>query len=91
MTIHQIANKMTIQEAVDNGISRIRRPEWNNLLTYLKLDIIEGKLGPWVHLYARMEQEVMNQETPTSMLCLGYNTTTDTSWVAYAGPLDEGG
>ena len=81
---------LTIAQAAERGISRLRDPKWANPNAYLKIDIVEqdGRKfhGPWVHLYDRLTQELSGLPTPhtVSMLMLSGEPG-----VAYDGPLDE--
>ena len=63
---------ISINEAVANGITRIRMPHWAIREDYIKLDIIAGKLGPWLHLYSPMNEEI-NGRNPVSMLFLEFD------------------
>ncbi len=58
---------ISINEAVSQGIERIRRPHWAIPEDHLKLDIIDGKLGPWLHVYSPMNEEI-NGKNPVDML-----------------------
>lgn len=43
---------MTLKEAVNKKISKVRRPMWANPNAHLRFDILaNGSFGPWVHLY----------------------------------------
>ncbi len=76
---------MTAGEAAKHGIRRLRRPVWAHPEAYLRIDILDGRVGPWFHLYERKTQEVIGEKTPQTFIGLG-DTTDD--YEPYAGPLD---
>ena len=41
---------MTISEAVQNGIGRLRKPYWNPQ-AWLELYLLDGRYGPWATLH----------------------------------------
>ncbi len=57
---------------------------------YMKIDIIQHPaarfLGPWLHLYDRVCQQVIGEPTPQHTFSIG-DTIDD--YEAYTGPLDE--
>lgn len=56
---------MTLQEASEAGISRLRRPMWVNPSAYIKIDLLgNGMLGPWMRLYDRETQSAIGEPTP---------------------------
>lgn len=58
---------ISIEDAAAAGIERLRLPVWANPLDHLKLDIIDGKPGPWTHLYAPFNKEC-NGRDPVDVL-----------------------
>lgn len=77
---------MKIVDAAKKGISRLRRPMWVNLESYVKVDIFSGgRIGPWLHLYDRPIQEMLNDPTPQPILSVGDDTE---DWEEYTGLLD---
>ena len=48
---------ISIKEAAALGVERVRKPIWANKLDHLKIDIIDGKPGPWLHLWAPFNKE----------------------------------
>lgn len=60
---------ISINQAAAMGIDRLRQPRWANLEDYLKIDIIDGKAGPWGHLYSPAN-EAVNGRNPVDMLLL---------------------
>jgi hypothetical protein len=81
---------MTLHEATQQGIRRVRRPCWAFPDAYLLLDLIATdngwRRGPWVHLYERRCQESINAPTPQHLLALQDDTA---DYVAYTGELDR--
>ena len=78
---------MTLNQAVELGISRVRRPIWANPKAYVRIDLVgKGMIGPWLHLYDRGFQELMGDTTPQSILNTG-DTTSD--YEEYTGELDK--
>ena len=63
---------ISINEAVANGIEKIRKPEWVNREDHLKLDIIDGKIGPWIHLFSPLN-EVLGSPDPQDLLFMGFD------------------
>jgi len=80
---------MTIQEAIEQRIPRIRSPKWKDD-TYIRLPLMEeGSHGPWAELYARFEQTAL--DIPVGSQKIGmWTLTEDTSdeWEVYEGPVD---
>jgi hypothetical protein len=60
---------ISIKQAAAQGISLIRKPNWVNPADHLKIDIIDGKPGPWVHLYSPVN-EMINGRNPVGILQL---------------------
>lgn len=76
---------MTIDEAVENGISRVRRPMWSNPNAYVRLDLVDGGRGPWLRLYDRTSQEAIGEPTPQVAPCFNDSLT---DYEEYTGPID---
>ena len=51
-SLHEMRRLISINHAVSMGIERIRKPAWANDMDHIKIDIIDGELGPWVHVYS---------------------------------------
>ncbi len=60
---------ISINQAAAQGIDRLRQPQWASAEDYLKIDIIDGKAGPWGHLYSPVN-ELINGRNPVDMLLL---------------------
>ncbi len=64
---------MTIQEALDRRIPRIRQPQWAFPRAYIRLPLLaDGKYGPWAELYDRRSQEAIGVAVGTQRLCVLY-------------------
>ncbi|WP_426106401.1 hypothetical protein [Massilia sp. TSP1-1-2] len=78
---------ISIDEAAAQGIERLRLPVWANPLDHLKIDIFDGKPGPWTHLYAPLNKEC-NGHDPIDVLCLQVDYTAK-SYLPYEGPTSD--
>ena len=80
---------MKLEEAAAAGIARVRLPQWANPDAYLKLDLMaDGKMGPWLHLYDRRSQEVIDEPTPQNVIG-AWQTRGDDDFEEYKGPIDQ--
>lgn len=85
--MHAARRLISINEAVKLGHPRLRRPIWANPFDHLKIDLIDGKMGPWIHLYAPFNKEC-NGRDPVDMLALQHRDSFDTpEFEVYDGPL----
>ncbi len=80
-------NKISIEEAATRGIERLRQPQWVTAEDHLKIDIINGKPGPWTHLYAPFNLEC-NGKDPVDVLCINMNYKS-ADWLPYTGPVAD--
>lgn len=60
---------ISINQAAAQGVDKLRLPIWASPEDYLKIDIIDGKAGPWGHLYSPIN-EAINGKNPVDMLLL---------------------
>lgn len=84
-------NLISIADAAANGIERVRLPHWANPLDHLKIDIVDGKPGPWLHLFAPFNKEC-NGRDPVDFLWIAGPMKTDVNvaeFFPYGGPLPE--
>lgn len=77
---------MTLSEATQQGITRLRRPMWANKNAYLKIQILDGLRGPWAELWSRDEQLLIEAPTPQRIIAIGDQTD---DYVEYRGVIDE--
>lgn len=61
---------ISINQAAAEGIERVRRPAWANSFDHIKIDIIDGKPGPWLHLWCPINM-MMSSRDPVDMLSFG--------------------
>lgn len=84
---HTDRRLISINEAVKLCHPRLRKPNWANPFDHLKIDIFDGQIGPWLHLYAPFNMEC-NGRDPVNMLTIDHSGTFDTpEFEIYAGPL----
>jgi hypothetical protein len=85
--VEPVVSLISINEAAALGIDRIRKPIWATPEDHLKIDIINGKPGPWIHLYAPFNKEC-NGCDPVNILWIqmDYN---EPVYVPYTGPLPD--
>jgi hypothetical protein len=77
---------MTLQEAAQKGIARLRLPHWSFKNAYVRQDILpSGLVGPWLHLFSPDEQKAIGVETPQTFLRLG--SFDEARFEEYTGPL----
>jgi hypothetical protein len=76
---------LSIADAAAKGIGLLRSQKWTNPLSHLRIDILDGKPGPWVHLYDPMNVAI-NKKDPVDILFLSmdYNSK---DWLEYTGPV----
>ena len=59
---------ISINEAIDRGITKVRLPIWATLSDHLEFHITEsGHVGPWVKLWS-IHNEICEQENPHILL-----------------------
>lgn len=80
-------NLISITEAAKQGISRLRKPIWVNQMDHLRIDIIDGAPGPWLHVYCPANK-ACNGKDPVDLLCISmdYNAK---EFEPYTGPLPD--
>lgn len=77
---------MTLNEAAIAVICRLRKSNWANPKTYVKIDLFDdGLMGPWLHLYDRETQQLLGSLTPQTVLA---DDMTD-DYEEYKGHIDE--
>lgn len=79
---------ISINEARINGFQYLRFPKWSNREDYIKLDYVvmdgERLLGPWVHLYSPMNEEI-NGRNPVDLLITEFDLD-EVKWEIWAKP-----
>jgi hypothetical protein len=80
---------MSLRDAAARGIERVYQPNWVGRMDHFKIDIIDGRMGPWVHLYSPQNKEI-NGRDPVDMLALaGVIDVNAKGCYAYTGPLPD--
>lgn len=77
---------MTISEALDKGIKRLRLPVWENPEAYIRLTLCDGGRTVWTSLYSRREQIAIGEPVPQILLHCGDD---ERDYVEYDGPIDR--
>lgn len=86
---HTARRLISINEAVKLGYARLRKPKWSNSMDHIKLDLIDGSLGPWIHVYCPYNKEI-NGRDPVDILGITQQDSFDTpEFEVYDGPLPD--
>ena len=91
MTNDASPRMISMNEAAAKGIERLRKPSWSDPFDHIKIDIFEGKPGPWMHLYAPFNLEC-NKRDPVDILWsiqFGKESADSVEFVPYEGPLPD--
>lgn len=75
---------ISLKQAAEQGILRVRLPIWANPLDHLKIDSLDGKLGPWIKLCAPANMGI-NGKDPVPMLCIDFDLDKE-EYLPYTGP-----
>lgn len=78
---------ISINEAARRGIERLRLPRWADKMDHIKIDIVDGRLGPWLHLWCPFNTEC-NGRDPVDQL-LSSDWCDEPEWEVYRGPLPD--
>lgn len=81
---------ISITAAAAAGIKRLRSPVWANDRDYIRIDIIDGMPGPWLHLFSSGNIAI-GHANPKSFIGVNYfpGFSYETQWaVPYEGELD---
>lgn len=81
---------ISIQEAAEQGIDRLRRPEWACKFDHVKIDIIDGHTGPWLHLFSPANVAINGRDPANSLVTSWGTGALDAQvFVPYNGPLPD--
>lgn len=58
---------ISLRLAARLGINKLRKLEWINKNDYIEIDIVDKKLGPWVHLYSDSNIDISGKN-PVDMI-----------------------
>jgi hypothetical protein len=78
---------ISIQDAAARGIERVRKPIWADPLDHIKIDIVEGKPGPWLHLWCPFNKEC-NGRDPVDAFAYQWDLSV-AEFEPYDGPLPQ--
>jgi hypothetical protein len=76
---------ISIEDAAAIGVQRVRKPYWADPLDHVKIDIIDGKPGPWLHLWCPFNKEC-NGRDPVEAFAYQWNLSVP-EFELYDGPL----
>ena len=76
---------ISISEAAARRIERVRKPIWADPLDHIKIDIIDGKPGPWLHLWCPFNKEC-NGRDPVDAFAYPWDLSIP-EFEPYVGPL----
>lgn len=79
-----MAELISITEAAAQGIERVRKPVWRDPCAHLKIDISDGRPGPWLHLYDPFNKKC-NGRDPVDFLGIHQDYKAK-EFLPYAGP-----
>lgn len=78
-------NMISIREAAAQGIERLREPQ----MDHLKIDIVDGAPGPWVHLYCPTNKSLHGRD-PVDIFALGQAMRLEEKcYLPYTGDLPD--
>ena len=78
---------ISILEAAEQGILRIRKPIWANPMDHILITIFEDEPGPWLKLYAPYNLAI-DGEHPVTLLITAFSIE-EQDWERYTGPLPD--
>ncbi len=78
---------ISINEAAAQDIARVRKPIWSNPLDHVKIDIIDRKPGPWLHLWCPFNREC-NGRDPVDSFAYQWDLNFP-EFIPYVGPLPD--
>lgn len=88
--LHRDRRLISCRQAAQMGIERLRKPVWSNPFDHVKIHIVNGELGPWMHLFAPFNHEC-NGRDPVDILWAvqgpGWANPDAEELVGYDGPL----
>src|SRR4029077_3212709 len=81
---------ISLNQAAARGIERIRKPHWADPADHFKLDIIDGKPGPWLHLFAPFKKECNGRDPVDILWIIQFGNDADAAeFIPYDGPLPD--
>jgi len=82
---------MTIKEALDKRIPRVRRPMWASPTAYLRLPLLFADgVGPWAELYDDdCQLHVLDCRPGSQRICVLLDDEAITDFETYTGPVSS--
>lgn len=81
---------ISLNEAVDRRIDKLRMVQWTNPHDHISLDIFEdGTHGPWVSLWSPAN-EIVGNRNPHKMICMQFDWDAK-EWLPWEDPDAEQG
>src|SRR3990167_6972950 len=77
---------ISIHEAIQSRVERIRKPNWAIPFDHLFLCIKDGKMWPFGYLYSP-SNFICNGEDPCKVLIVGFGSCIERIYEPYVGPL----
>lgn len=79
---------MTLRQALDQRIPRVRKVVWANPTAYLRLPLLAEGYGPWAELYdERVQREVVGVRPGSQRVCVVGVYGDDDGYEVYDGPV----
>ena len=85
--VEQAPKLISLKQAAQQGVDRVRLPRWAHKMDHLKIDIIAGMPGLWLHLYCPLNR-ACNGRDPVDTLGLDSNYDAE-EFEIYQGPLPD--
>lgn len=80
---------ISITQAVEQGIDRLRKPIWKlNEFDHIKIYIVNGCLCPWCHIYSALNRAI-NKQDPIGISITEIGSVIEEEWEVYDGHLPE--
>lgn len=81
---------ISIREAARRGVRRVRKPVWASPFDHVEIDIIDGKPGPWLHLWCPFNEECNGRDLVNLLIMSPIVGDIDAPEVIpYEGPLPD--
>lgn len=78
---------LSINQAASIGQRKLRSPKWANPLDHIVIDIFDGSVGPWVHLYSPIN-EAIHGKRKDDILITGFDVGA-VEYERYEGPAHD--
>lgn len=78
---------ISLREAVERGVTRLRRPQWLHPEDHLEIAIVDGRRAPWVKLWSP-KNAVIGLDNPKEFLMIDVDNEAQV-YEPYEGPLPD--